>query len=88
MQQLEVPLREGQNQALVDLFYPLHARRVLAEFGKAYGRLTETLPAKGSRFKFMVYGECSEELAIGPQSQRMTLGQMGSTDCLVSRYNA
>jgi formylglycine-generating enzyme required for sulfatase activity len=41
---LEVPLVEGQNTALVDLFDPLHARKVLAEFGRAFGRLPE-LPA-------------------------------------------
>ena len=43
MQQLEVRVVEGHNAALVDLFDPLHARKVLAEFGKAYGRLPENL---------------------------------------------
>ena len=41
--ELETPLLEGQNAAAVDLFDPLHARKVLAEFGKAYGRLPENL---------------------------------------------
>jgi hypothetical protein len=41
---LEVPLVEGQNTALVELFDPLHARQVPAEFGRAFGRLPE-LPA-------------------------------------------
>jgi hypothetical protein len=38
---LEVPLREGDNAAAVDLFDPAHARRVLAEFGRSFGRLPE-----------------------------------------------
>ncbi len=36
---LEVDLAQGKNTALVDLFDPLHARRVLLEFGRAFGRL-------------------------------------------------
>ena len=43
LKELEVPLVEGHNSALVDLFDPLHARDVLAEFGRAYGRLPENL---------------------------------------------
>ncbi|HEV3080409.1 MAG TPA: SUMF1/EgtB/PvdO family nonheme iron enzyme [Gemmataceae bacterium] len=39
MRDLEVPLVEGRNTTLVDLFDPLHARQVLAEFGRAFGRL-------------------------------------------------
>jgi hypothetical protein len=39
MRDLEVPLVEGHNTALVDLFDPPHARHVLAEFGRAFGRL-------------------------------------------------
>jgi formylglycine-generating enzyme required for sulfatase activity len=39
MRALEVPLVEGRNTALVDLFDPPHARQVLAEFGRALGRL-------------------------------------------------
>lgn len=39
VRELEVPLLEGQNTALVDLFDPLHARRVLVAFGRAYGCL-------------------------------------------------
>ncbi len=39
MQELEVSLLEGRNMTLVDLFDPLHARTVLAEFGHAFGRL-------------------------------------------------
>lgn len=41
MQALEIPQVEGMNSALVDLFDPPHARRVLRAFGFAYGRLPE-----------------------------------------------
>jgi serine/threonine protein kinase/formylglycine-generating enzyme required for sulfatase activity/tetratricopeptide (TPR) repeat protein len=38
---LEVELVQGQNTALVDLFDPEHARKVLRAFGTAYGKLSE-----------------------------------------------
>lgn len=41
--ELEVDLIQGHNAALVDLFDPVHARKVLAEFGRAFGRLPEDL---------------------------------------------
>ncbi len=41
MRELEIRLVEGQNSALVDLFDTDHARRVLAAFGRAYGRIPE-----------------------------------------------
>jgi eukaryotic-like serine/threonine-protein kinase len=41
MRALEVRLVEGENSALVDLFDPLHARKVLEAFGRAYGVLPE-----------------------------------------------
>jgi serine/threonine protein kinase/formylglycine-generating enzyme required for sulfatase activity len=43
MHELEIRIVEGENSALVDLFDPLHARSVLAEFGRSYGRLPENL---------------------------------------------
>jgi serine/threonine protein kinase/formylglycine-generating enzyme required for sulfatase activity len=49
MQALEIPVLEGENSRLVDLFDALHARKVLAAFGRAYGRLPENL------------GRCSKE---------------------------
>jgi serine/threonine protein kinase/formylglycine-generating enzyme required for sulfatase activity len=42
MKELEAPLLEGQNSALVDLFDPDHARNVLAAFGRAYGKLPQS----------------------------------------------
>src|SRR5262249_33185887 len=41
MAELQVDILQGRNAALVDLFDPIHARKVLAEFGKAYGRLPQ-----------------------------------------------
>jgi hypothetical protein len=41
MRVLEVRLVEGQNTASVDLFDLDHARKVLAAFGRAFGRLPE-----------------------------------------------
>jgi formylglycine-generating enzyme required for sulfatase activity len=49
MKAMEIEIREGHNSALVDLFDLLHARRVLAAFGQAYGRLPDDL------------GQCSQE---------------------------
>jgi formylglycine-generating enzyme required for sulfatase activity len=43
MQRLEIPIQELRNAALVDRFDRLHARRVLAEFGRAFGRLPDNL---------------------------------------------
>jgi serine/threonine protein kinase/formylglycine-generating enzyme required for sulfatase activity len=49
MADLEISLVQGQNCAAVDLFDLLHARKVLAAFGRAYGRLPDNL------------GQCSKE---------------------------
>jgi hypothetical protein len=49
MKVMEVEILEGRNSALVDLFDPLHARKVLAAFGRAYGRLPDNL------------GQCTKE---------------------------
>src|SRR5207253_5049419 len=39
MRELEIRLLEGQNSAAVDLFDMDHARKVLAAFGRAFGKL-------------------------------------------------
>jgi formylglycine-generating enzyme required for sulfatase activity len=49
MKAIEVEIVEGHNSALVDLFDPLHARKVLTAFGRAYGRLPDQL------------GECTKD---------------------------
>jgi formylglycine-generating enzyme required for sulfatase activity len=41
LHELEVRINEGQNFATVDLFDPAHASKVLAEFGRAFGRLSD-----------------------------------------------
>ncbi len=41
MRDLEIRLLEGENSAAVDLFNLDHARKVLAAFGRAFGRLPE-----------------------------------------------
>ncbi len=41
MRDLEIRLVEGQNSALADLFDLDHARKVLAAFGRAFGKLPE-----------------------------------------------
>ncbi len=43
MRDLEIRLVEGENSALVDLFDPRHAKKVLMAFGRAYGALPETV---------------------------------------------
>src|SRR5262249_3933244 len=44
MRELEVRLVDGHNNALADLFDGDHARKVLAAFGRALGRLPENTP--------------------------------------------
>jgi serine/threonine protein kinase/formylglycine-generating enzyme required for sulfatase activity len=46
MREVEIRLLEGQNSLAVDLFDPDHARRVLAAFGRAFGRLPEGNPTR------------------------------------------
>jgi len=41
LRELEIRLLEGQNSAAVDLFDGDHARKVLAAFGRAFGKLPE-----------------------------------------------
>ena len=53
MKDLDIRLVEADNSVLVDLFDPLHARKVLAAFGRAYGRLpdgTAELPTEQDQF--------------------------------------
>ncbi len=43
MRDLEIRLLEGENSALVDLFDPRHAKKVLMAFGRAYGASPENI---------------------------------------------
>jgi serine/threonine protein kinase len=58
MGDLEVELSSGQNIALVDLFAPRHARKVLTLFGEAYGTLPERSGEHSSWFS-TVYNRIS-----------------------------
>jgi len=48
LRDLDIRLLEGENSALMDLFDPRHARKVLTAFGRAYGALPEILGDLGS----------------------------------------
>ena len=55
MHELEIDLLQGRNTALVDLFDPLHARNVLASFGRSFGRVaSEQSEASASQESFLV----------------------------------
>jgi serine/threonine protein kinase/formylglycine-generating enzyme required for sulfatase activity len=69
MRDLEVPLVEGHNTALVDLFDSLHARHVLAEFGRAFRRLPahrEKLRPEQERFLDQAVAGLAQEGKIIP----------------------
>jgi serine/threonine protein kinase/formylglycine-generating enzyme required for sulfatase activity len=69
LRELEVKLVEGRNSTAVDLFDPRHARRVLAEFGHAYGCLLES-PGKPTpeheRFLDQAIGGLAEHGKVSP----------------------
>lgn len=51
LRDLEIQLVEGRNSALTDLFDADHARKVLAAFGRAFGRLPENARAMEKEHK-------------------------------------
>jgi eukaryotic-like serine/threonine-protein kinase len=53
MRDLEVRIVEGHNFATVDLFDAGHARRVLAEFGRAFGRLANSAERTPEQERFL-----------------------------------
>jgi len=53
MRELEIPLLEGTNSAVVDLFSLRHAQRVLTAFGRAYGELPESGELSEAQKKFI-----------------------------------
>jgi formylglycine-generating enzyme required for sulfatase activity len=66
---LEVPLHEGKNSAPVDLFGVRHARRVLAQFGRAFGCLPdfpEELTAEQGRFLDQAVAELARDGKVIP----------------------
>src|SRR5262249_14418371 len=69
MRDLEVPLVEGHNTSLVDLFDSLHSRHVLAEFGRAFRRLPahpEKLAPEQERFLDQAVAGLAQEGKIIP----------------------
>jgi serine/threonine protein kinase len=68
LQDVEIRLEEGVNCALMDLFDPLHARKVLTDFGRAYGRIPEHgEPAlEAQKFIERAVTELSENGKIAP----------------------
>src|SRR5207244_3766879 len=69
MRDLEVRLLEGENSAAVDLFSPRHARKVLTEFGRAFGCLpekTEELPPEQDQFLDRAVAELAQDGKIIP----------------------
>jgi hypothetical protein len=59
---VEVDIVQGHNLALVDLFDLLHARNVLTEFGRAYGRLPE-LPQRPNADQELFLDQAVDDLA-------------------------
>ncbi len=69
MRQLEVPIVEGRNSVAVDLFDPLHARKVLWSFGRSFGRLPDReaeLSGEQKRFLNEAVSELSQEGMVIP----------------------
>ena len=67
LRELEVGITEGRNFATVDLFDRGHARKVLAEFGKAYGRLPDgALSAPQERFLDRAVDALAQDGAVVP----------------------
>lgn len=66
---LEVPLHEGKNSAPVDLFSIRHARRVLTQFGRAFGclpELSEELTPEHVRFLDQAVAELARDGKVVP----------------------
>lgn len=96
MRELEVRLLEGQNSAAVDLFDLDHGRRVLAAFGRAFGKLlensSETNKEEKEFLKQAVHGLAQEgkiicvrlalfaEMMKGKPWMPATLKEMGGTE--------
>jgi formylglycine-generating enzyme required for sulfatase activity len=65
---VEIRLQEGVNCGLMDLFDPLHARKVLSDFGRAFGQIPETGEASPDVQKFIerAVGDLAENGKIAP----------------------
>ena len=69
MEHLEVELRQNDNMMLVDLFSQSHARRVLLEFGRAYGKMPDRsseMTREQKAFLTQAINELSENDKVTP----------------------
>ncbi|MBS0264139.1 MAG: serine/threonine-protein kinase, partial [Planctomycetes bacterium] len=62
MQDLEIPLQEQRNALMVDRFDLVHARKVMVQFGQAYGQLPE-YPTPLSKEQQAFLDEAIEQLS-------------------------
>ena len=63
---LELPLQDGLNSGLVDLFDRAHAERVLGEFGRSYRQVEQPASAAQRRFIHQAIGELLQEGVVIP----------------------
>ena len=89
LRELEVRILEGQNAASVSLFDEMHARKVLSEYGKAYGRLEENLrqltvdeDAFGRGCRGTGSGRQGDLRAAGPLCRHVQGQTVGHSDAL------
>ncbi len=60
-QELESPLLEGSNYALVDRFDKDHARKVLTAFGRAFGKVDDELSREQEKFIAQAVDDLAED---------------------------
>src|SRR5262249_29022262 len=93
MNDLEIRIVEGHNFATMDLFDPGHARKVLGEFGRAFGRLPAEPAAEQERFLDSAVADLAQdgkvisvrlalfaEMVKGKPWTPATLRQVGGTE--------
>ena len=68
-------LLEGENSALVDLFDPRHARKVLTAFGRAYGALPENIGDLSQRSR-CISGSIDFRACPGRQDHLRSVGSL------------
>ncbi len=59
--ELECPLLDGSNYALVDRFDKQHSRKVLIAFGRAYGKLSDEISTDDQQFIAQAVDELAED---------------------------
>ncbi len=85
LEEMEIPLLQGRNCAMADLFDPLHARKVLDAFGVAFGILPPEL-ASGAR-GFLRYG-ASQQAGSAETAKPLRQAQGGGNATDVAAYHA